>query len=513
MGAGLALALGYVLWRGWVHRGHLVDDAFIGLRYAANLLAGRGLVFNPGEAVEGVTNLGWVVLVAGTGWAAPVGLPWVAKALGAACLAAAVALVAAAHRRLAPEASPWEVALLPVLVVAQPETLYFSLAGMETGLAALLLAGMLRCVLGERPRLALAAVLAGLLVTVRPETVVLLPAYLALAAVPWLRAQGGAPAGRRPFRRALLGAAALFAALVLAVTLFRLAYYGAPLPNTYLAKGPAAAADVLGQARDLLLGRNPHAPPPFGGVLFLTVAAYGAWSLRRRPLPALLLAAAAGTGLAFAVYARPDWTGTGRYFAPYAPLATLLLLRGLFVGAGSIPRLGRPAATALAAAVGVLLVGVGLYRTREHLGPAARGDYPGFVLTSETLADPARRTGALLPVGTTVAARRIGALAYYSDLPVLDYAWGLTDPRVARLVAREGRVFESPAEAALARLWREAAPGCLLEDGEVTAGLRDGPGPDGELAVHGLRYEEVRRFTLGDGAATWVLACRPDLGA
>lgn len=496
-------------WRAWVHRGHLVDDAFIGLRYAANLLAGRGLVFNPGEAVEGVTNLGWVLLVAGAGWAAPASLPWIAKALGTACLAAAVALVARAHRRLAPEASPWEIALLPLLVVAQPETLYFSLAGMETGLAALLLAGMLLGVLGEPPRLVLIAVLAGLLVTVRPETVAVLPAFLVLAAVRGRRARGDAPADRRRFLRALLGAAGLFAALVLAVTVFRLTYYGVPLPNTYLAKGPAGAADVLGRGWDLLLGRNPHAPPPFGGALFLTVAGYGAWSLRRRPLPALLLAAAAGTGLAFALYARPDWTGTGRYFAPYAPLAAVLLVRGLFAGAGRIPRLGRPAATALAAAVGVLLIGIGLYRTREHLGPAARGDYPGFVLTSETLVGPARRIGALLPAGTTVAARRIGALAYYSDLPVLDYAWGLTDPRVARLVAREGRVLDSPAEAALAALWREAPPGCLLEDGEVTTGLRDGPGPAGELAVHGLRYQEVRRFELGAGAATWVLACRP----
>ena len=492
-----------------MHRGHLVDDAFIGLRYAANLLAGRGLVFNPGEAVEGVTNLGWVLLVAGAGWAAPAALPWLAKALGTACLAVALALVAAAHRRLAPEAPAWEICLLPVLVVAQPETLYFSLAGMETGLAALLLAGMLRCVLDEPPRLALAAALAGLLFTVRPETVVLLPAFLALAAVPWLRARRGAPAGRRPFLRALLGAGGLFAALVLAVTLFRLAYYGAPLPNTYLAKGPAGAADVLGRAWDLLLGRNPHAPPPFGGALFLALAGYGAWSLRRRPLPALLLAAAVGTGLLFAVYARLDWTGTGRYFGPYAPLAAVLLVRGLFAATGRIPRLGRPAATALAAAVGMLLVGVGLYRTREHLGPAARGDYPGFVLTSESLVDPARRIGALLPAGTTVAARRIGALAYYSGLPVLDYAWGLSDPRVARLVAREGRVFDSPDEAALAGLWREEAPECLLEDGEVTAGLREGPVAAGGLAVHGLRYEEVRRFRLGDGAAAWVLACRP----
>ena len=38
-----------------------VDDAFIGFRYAENFLAGEGLVFNPGQRVEGITNIGWLI--------------------------------------------------------------------------------------------------------------------------------------------------------------------------------------------------------------------------------------------------------------------------------------------------------------------------------------------------------------------------------------------------------------------------------------------------------------------
>lgn len=488
-----------------------MDDAFIGLRYAANLLSGRGLVFNPGEAVEGVTNLGWVLAVAGAGWLAPVELSWVAKGLGLACLVAALTLLSLAHRRLVPEASGWELGLLPVLVAAQPETLYFSLAGMETGLAALLLVALLGCVLGERPRLGVAAAVAGLLFTVRPESVPVFPAFLVLGALLGPPALGDA--GYRRFALGAIQSVGLFAALVLAVTIFRLEYFGEPLPNTFLAKGPGGADDVLHRARDLVLGRNPHAPEPFGGPLFLVAGGYGVVSLwRRSPLPALLLAAGAGTGLLFAVYARPDWTGTGRYFAPYAPLAAILLVRGLFDGARRIPRLRPGTGKALAAAVVLLVVGLGLFRTREHLGPAARGEYPGFVLTSETLVEPARWIGRRLPEGTAVAARRIGALAYFADRPVFDYAWGLTDRRVARLVAREGRVFETPADPALADLWREAAPACLLEDTEVANPLRDDPTRGGALTVHGLGYQEVRRFELGAGAATWVLACRPGAG-
>lgn len=40
------------------------DDAYISFRYAANFLAGEGLVYNHGEHVEGYTNFLWVMLLA-----------------------------------------------------------------------------------------------------------------------------------------------------------------------------------------------------------------------------------------------------------------------------------------------------------------------------------------------------------------------------------------------------------------------------------------------------------------
>ena len=42
----------------------LTDDAFISFRYARNLLEGHGLVFNPGERVEGYSNFLWVLELA-----------------------------------------------------------------------------------------------------------------------------------------------------------------------------------------------------------------------------------------------------------------------------------------------------------------------------------------------------------------------------------------------------------------------------------------------------------------
>src|SRR5215831_17241797 len=75
------------------------DDAFISYRYAANLAHGRGLVFNPGERVEGYTNFLWVVLCSAL---IRLGVPPEAGAIwlsGAAALATVAAGMAHLRRR------------------------------------------------------------------------------------------------------------------------------------------------------------------------------------------------------------------------------------------------------------------------------------------------------------------------------------------------------------------------------------------------------------------------------
>ena len=63
LGLLLALASALALASSWGYC--LQDDAFISFRYGRNLVDGHGLVFNPGEAVEGYTNPSWTVLSAG----------------------------------------------------------------------------------------------------------------------------------------------------------------------------------------------------------------------------------------------------------------------------------------------------------------------------------------------------------------------------------------------------------------------------------------------------------------
>src|ERR1700738_1680717 len=52
------------LWLTEQCRPFTIDDAFISFRYAENLARGAGLVYNPGERVEGYTNFLWVLIIA-----------------------------------------------------------------------------------------------------------------------------------------------------------------------------------------------------------------------------------------------------------------------------------------------------------------------------------------------------------------------------------------------------------------------------------------------------------------
>jgi hypothetical protein len=199
------------------------DDAYISYRYARNLLAGAGLVYNAGEYVEGMTNLLWTLLVAlglaFTGEAKAVG--W---ALGVASGAALLVLTWVYACTGLPRAQRFAGGAAAWLVLASLPFAYWTSSGMETPLFAALVTATLAADARGRPGLAVGA--AFLATATRPE------GALAAAAVFGWRVLRDWPAqGARALR-----APAAYAVLVLALTLFRVAYYGSPVPNTFYAK-------------------------------------------------------------------------------------------------------------------------------------------------------------------------------------------------------------------------------------------------------------------------------------
>lgn len=209
------------------------DDAFISMRYAERLLAGKGLTWTDGERVEGYSNLLWVLLLAAARTLSP-DLIAGARLLGQACMGAALLGIVRAHHGR--RARGLLAGLFGVLLVALAgPAAAWTIGGLEPPLVAACLAWGLALALpltegsSRAPRRALAAGAPfALLVLARSDG-----AFLVAAT-----GLGLVLARRFEPRSFVLTAhlVALPVAAWLAQLGARLAYYGDYVPNTAHAK-------------------------------------------------------------------------------------------------------------------------------------------------------------------------------------------------------------------------------------------------------------------------------------
>ena len=220
---------GAFLWNLVRHR-TVTDDAFISYRYARHLVEGHGLVWNVGERVEGYTNFLWVMIEAaglGLGMAPERLAPSLGIASGFAVLAA-LAWVTARERGFGDPL----VFAAPMALAVNRSFAAWSSSGLETSFFTLLAVlgslALIRELDRDTPRPWLASLILGLAALTRPEGVLFF-AVGALALV----------ADARSWRRAARSFslyALPFIALFGGHMLWRYAYYGFWLPNTFYAK-------------------------------------------------------------------------------------------------------------------------------------------------------------------------------------------------------------------------------------------------------------------------------------
>jgi hypothetical protein len=193
------------------------DDAYITYRYGQNLASGLGLVFNPGQRVQGATSPGHMLLAALV--YRLFGLqrtPDVMAAIG--CMAWCAQSVAV--YALLQNALGWLSAALVALAVGLGVAGASGFVPLETHLVAALV--LFACAAAQRRRWFAAAVSCGFAVWMRPDA--LLPAgVLGLWCCRELRARALAPLS-------------LASALVLPWPVFASFYYGSPLPQTAIQK-------------------------------------------------------------------------------------------------------------------------------------------------------------------------------------------------------------------------------------------------------------------------------------
>jgi len=241
-GSFLLGALPFALLAGFAVRlaGRATDDMYITYRYAQNLAAGRGLVFNPGERIFGITDPGVAILLAGAHRATGLAIPLLGTWLHAFSIALIIGLLVAAARRHGrrPEAivAGFLLATSSVLWAAQG-------SGPPVALALLLLAAN-----WQEKRPVLAGLAAGVAVICRPDALVGV-AILGLLGWLWKDSVKDLKDGKdtkdeKGRRRVLPWAYGLAAAVVVALgALAARAWFGTLIPNTLAAKRAYAALD------------------------------------------------------------------------------------------------------------------------------------------------------------------------------------------------------------------------------------------------------------------------------
>lgn len=366
---------------------YTVDDAFITARYARNLTDGLGYAMNPGHPSDGVTGPLWLLpqLLACAAGVDPIAT---AKLVGLACASAAAYLAVAGLRARARGGAAAAAAC--ALFVFSPSLPTWGVAGLETGLATLLVTIAAGCALA-RPRARViglgACVFA--LAWLRPELALLCLGLLASVA---LRA-----------RTRALPAFALALAGALSVSAFRWYSFGDPLPLSYRAK-----AGTLGDGLHYTLVATVLATGIAGAALCLTGALRGGRAER-------VLACALLLHLAAVVLAGGDWMPGYRLLVPalplYVQLAALAAARGLR---------RRPAWAAAGVALACALPALDLFTRLPELRASADGR-PEQAQLAHLLAARTQR----------VALLDVGFLGYASRVEVIDLG-GLTDPVIAR---------------------------------------------------------------------------------
>ena len=274
----------------------MTEDAHISFRYARNLIEGHGLVYNIGERVEGYSNFLWTIELAAIwrtlGIPPEDAAPWLSTAFTVATIATmiwwAARLPYLQHRNLVIWMS------LGLICSSATFAVWTSAGGLETRqftFFIVLAVVLLTTYRHSRPGLLAASTSLALASLTRPEG-----SLIAASCFTWYALQciadpavppmstGGEPRGSIPPAlsrvrslisripgRELLCLIAPFAVIAGAHLIFRFAYYGEWLPNTYYAK-------YTGPWYDMGILYLTTAALDTGLYLLLPLAGVGIWS-------------------------------------------------------------------------------------------------------------------------------------------------------------------------------------------------------------------------------------------
>ena len=432
-GAAAIVILAVVLFA--IANSFVTDDAFISFRYARNLAETHELAWNPGtgERVEGYSNFLWTLLMAAAIAAGGDPVP-ASKILG---LLFALGTLLVTYRLAARILQSRRAALLTVALLGTNYTFSaYATSGLETQMQTFLIAASVSLAFSiaeqERrsvPRAAAFSVLCAAALLTRLDSAI----PVVVSFVYLLMSPAGRPSGEG--RRALSGAALVLPAFLVVGSwfLWRHAYYGSWLPNSYYAKGAMFSLDVLKEGVAYLFDFSlSYCLLPLGLIFLLMHRDVLARSETRA------LACVCALWFLYIMRVGGDFMEF-RFVVPVLPF--------LFVLASATLRALRNRKTQAALAIAIPLCsafhaatfrGTAGTESVRQLRDYVSGESGSWELAGKSL-------GELFPEGgVTIATTAAGAIPYYSKLPAVDML-GMNDAWVARNGAIIGPHAGAPA--------------------------------------------------------------------
>jgi hypothetical protein len=448
----LALFAAHALFYSWALGADAVDDAYISFRYAQNAIRGYGLVFNPGERVEGFTNFLWTTLMIPLEGAG-IDVGHASMLLGGLFALALLWLIIRFAKMVdAPRGAGILAALLAVM---DGSFVLWSISGLETVMFAFLLfAGATLYVREQKDRrpktqdrnspsnlrlpsdFPFSGIFFALAAMTRPEGLFVFAITVAHQAIWRLLTQ------RRLFIAQDLWRGIAFTAIFAPYWLGRWYYYKSFLPNSFHAKvsasGPSAQIqrgwNYLAQFVGVHMGWIILLPP-----LATLVNAFRATKLPKIVPPQIFwrtyFALIVVPYSAYIVYVGGDWS-VGRFFVPFLPIFYLLLSTGVVdMWTTLVEARLRPSGQAVhyagILASGLLAVGIFLWSSwGGEYGIYIRGFDAGRATEAREAMGKWLKSNA--PRGTLIAVDAAGQVPYFSELPAIDM-FGINDWHIGRL--------------------------------------------------------------------------------
>ncbi|PWB75550.1 hypothetical protein C3F09_01940 [candidate division GN15 bacterium] len=396
----------------WHYHGFFTDDTYISLRYCRNLLDGHGLVWNPGERVEGYSNFLFVVLVGLLGWLG-IDLVLAAEIIGILSFAALLSYLVwrGRHTRTFELDDPaW---LLPTVLVGTSYCMIiWSCGGLETVLFSFLVTvGVLTSLdaISGQPRTSvMAGLLLGLATLTRPDGGLFFVIAACFYLVHLIRRRENA--GSR-----LIALLVPFLLIVGAHEIWRFSYYRELLPNTWYAKG-VFSWTRLDMGFRYLIGFAITQPVLLPVLLLALIyrAIARNWNLE---LTYLLLCV-----VAFIAYVMSIG---GDHMLAYRPLIAVIPLMAVIIAKALEPLLRGIRAIVVFSVIAVIVIaqipfpGRGIQGAERPDGAAYCGEIVGKYISANW------------PAGSLVALNSAGATPYFApNLQFLDML-GLNDKTIA----------------------------------------------------------------------------------